>query len=429
MPKECTLPAELTLPSGQIVRLRAAEGAMARREDEHDSLLGSAIALLDEGAIAIIEKNTGEAIAPDALSLADFHVIAAVLAKAGAVEENEVEVECFNCAAMLRARPCEALEIAPWVDGELGDPELDATLPFGVAFEIPAIALDRFRTAKTVTLAQRTVGDARALFDGIDGERMSVSADVVHALGIEALGPVRDRGTIAKALRTCHDDAFAAIIDIWIDSHYPARLAAIAMCAVCNARNDIDAPFDREMNPTFFEGSLLPAPRETRRDDAHFPSLEAFMDRAHAIAEPLFAKISGDPIVLIVEGDTPAVDDGGSPLLGAYVPPPPAPTITVYYQSFRSENDIGDFDWDETLVETIEHELKHHIYFLQGADPMDDEEHAQIEADVRRVIGSREANRRAAAAFGQSMSDFLERTWILWIIVAVAFMLVFMAQR
>ena len=159
------------------------------------------------------------------------------------------------------------------------------------------------------------------------------------------------------------------------------------------------------------------------------PPLEDFVELAHAIADPLIADIPGEKVELIVESGTPAVDDGGEPLLGSYVPPPPRgapvptqpPTVTIYFQTFeRIEREEGPFDWEEELRETIHHELEHHIFHLRGDDPMDEEEHAEIDREVVRVVGRGEATRRTLAAFGLSIPDFLRRGWPLIVLGALA---------
>jgi hypothetical protein len=210
------------------------------------------------------------------------------------------------------------------------------------------------------------------------------------------------------------------------------------------SRNTIDAPALRE-----FELQPLPSPEEREeaiqasddgeRDGSKFtalPKLEDFVDLAHRIADPLIAKlpkVGGDddhqPVELIVESGTPAVDDGGEPLLGSYVPPPPRdahgvlmtpPTVTVYYQTFAAiEREEGLYDWEDELRETIEHELEHHVYFLTGDDPMDEEEHAEIDREVARVVGRSESTRRTLAMFGMSIPDFFKRAWPLVVISAL----------
>ncbi|AKU97651.1 hypothetical protein AKJ09_04315 [Labilithrix luteola] len=389
------------------------------------TVLKQALAAFEAGHVTVASP-TGAPIAWEDLSLVDFHVLAAVFAKIGLVDEEEVEVDCHNCGASLRVAPCSKLEISPWVDDELGDPELDETLPFAAPYDIPAIDLGRVRRVNTVALEARTVGLARTL---IASEHLAMSEAVVQAAGIVALGQTREPARIASALDTCSEASFAAITHVWGESHYPARLAGIVRCASCGARNDVDAPFDRELS---WNVERHPSSSGDEVDaEEGFPSLETFTARAEEIAAELFARVPGEhrPL-LVVEGGTAAVDDGGVPLLGSYVPPPPAPTVSVYYTTFRAMwNEDGPYDWDDELLETIEHELEHHVYFLRGADPMDDEEHAEIDAEERRLVGHRETDRRAVAAFGASFSDFLRRTWILWVLVALAFAFTLATQR
>jgi hypothetical protein len=158
------------------------------------------------------------------------------------------------------------------------------------------------------------------------------------------------------------------------------------------------------------------------------PPIEEFVDLAHAIAEPLIAEIPGEKVELVVEDDVPAVDDGGEPLLGSYVPPPPRdapvpmrpPTVTVYYRTFAAiEREEGPFDWAAELRETIEHELEHHVYYLRGDDPMDAAERDEIDREALRVVGRAEATRRTVAGFGGSLQDFVRRAWPLFVIGAV----------
>lgn len=415
------LPPRLRLPSGRSVIVRASD----QQSDFRGTVLQQALGAFERGHVTLATSK-GESLDVRELALADFHVLAAVLAKSGVIDEAEVEVDCHNCGAPVRVSPCSKLEISPWVDDELGDPELDETLAFGEPYEIPPIDLGRVRRATTVTLEPRTLGEARAL---IASDRLAMNDEVVRAAGIAALGQTRDPARVARALDACPEASFAAVTHVWDESHYPARLAGVVRCTSCGARNDVDAPFDRELS---WNAERHPSPDddELAADDG-FPSLEEFTARAERIAEELFARVPGEhrPL-LVVESGTAAVDDGGMPLLGSYVPPPPAPTVSVYFATFRAMwNDEGPYDWDEELFETIAHELEHHVYFLRGADPMDDEEHAEIDAEERRLVGQRETDRRAVAAFGASFSDFVRRTWILWVIVALAFVFTLATQR
>ena len=379
------LPRALTLPSGRRVTVRA-----GRPAGEREGLFADVLALEDVLDVALTD-----------LALADFPVVRAVLMKAGRVAEEEETVTCQNCEAELHVRPCAALETGPWEHGEANDPELDRTGPFGEEL------------AHGLVLRPRTVKEALPLFRAAAPLRMT--AAIVEALGIERIGERRTPARIARFLAGCDDATFAAISGAWIDAHYPLRLGADVICPTCNARNTDDAPAERELDRG-------PAPQ----GDAALPDLEAFVERAHEIAEPLLAAYPD--VALVIEDGTPAVDDGGEPLLGSYLPPPSAdaavpqrpPTVTIYWRTFVAvARDEEDFDWEDELHETIEHELEHHGYFLQGHDPMDEEERRAIVDETVRVVGKTEASRRALGIFGGSLVDFLRRAWPLVLLAAL----------
>jgi hypothetical protein len=313
------------------------------------------------------------------------------------------------------------MEIGPYVDGELGDEELDTTLPFGEPHEVPPMET-------TITFAPRTVGEAKPLLRALAKKRFDVTADVVRAMGVVALGAEKDATRIAEALASCDDDAFDVVSSIFLESHYPLRLHGTAICKACGAKNEVDAPYDRELEPI----------RTKPADMEPFPDFEAFAERAQAIAAPLVDEIPGERVDVIVDEATPAVDDGGEPLLGSYLPPSlggggqlaSAPLVTIYYRTFRSMwEDDGPYDWDAELVETIEHELEHHFFFLRGEDPMDEEEREEIRAEAVRIVGRREAQRRVAQGFAASVSDFVKRTWLLWLLVIIALVVTLLTQR
>lgn len=396
------LPRTVTLPSGRRLTVRAREAG-----EGGEGLFADAIAAAD-----LVED--GRAVDVRDLALADFHVVRALLAKARAIDEAPVEVACSNCDEVLRdVRPCAGLETGPYEDGELDDEELDALLETGVPHAIPPIFLGRARLARSVTFAPRTVREAAALHRALAAYDLAIDEALVAAMGIVALGPLRDPARIAKALAACDDPG--GVTDAFLETHYPLRLACDVFCPACKARNTVDAPYDRE----FELSALAPAGGEP------LPPLEAFVERAHRLGDPL---LPDGPVELVVSDDTPAVDDGGEPLLGSFEPPPPEgallptrpPTITIYYRTFQAaaRDDVG-FDWEAELLETIEHELEHHGYWARGgSDPMDEEERAAIAREAVRVIGRGEATRRTFAAFGISLGDFARRAWPL---VAIAF--------
>jgi hypothetical protein len=60
---------------------------------------------------------------------------------------------------------------------------------------------------------------------------------------------------------------------------------------------------------------------------------------------------------------------------------------------------------------------------------MDDEERAAIREEAVRLVGRKEATRRAAQDFGSSVRDLLARTWPLWLLVALALAIAYATQR
>jgi len=429
------LPSKLTLPSSAVVQLR-----LARSEERSAQVRSAGEPLFAEVATVLAEKRVtitknGAPLDLDALPLRDFHVIRAVLTRSGVIGEEEVEVSCRNCGEPIRMFPCAALEIAPWVDGETNDEELDSTLQLGEALEVLPIPLGRVRTARNVTFEERTVGQAKPLFEAAAKPVLDVTAAVVRAMGIVALGAERDAEKIAEALRECDDEAFGAVADAFLATHYVPRLGCVVFCEGCGARNDVDAPYERESGGG--GGSERGSGSEGGSESA-FPGFEAFAARAREIGAPLMEVAPTADVELVIEGGTPAVDDGGEPLLGSYVPPHPgdagaptrAPVVTVYYRTFRAMwTEEGPYDWDAELVETIEHELEHHVAFLRGDDPTDDDERAVIRDEAVRIVGRREAERRAIEGFGASVTDFLRRTWPLWVLAMLGLLAMLATQR
>lgn len=416
------LPKALTLPSGQRVTLRLDPDA----KDPASPMTGSsrfapALALLGSRVKLDGVGDVGD------LPLGDFHVLRGVLSKHGLLEEEEIEIDCANCGEVLRVRPCAGLETGPWENGELGDPELDRTLAFGAA--APLSEGDQAGSeAHTITVAPataivfapRTVREAGPLLAALSRPELEIDGAVVTAMGITELGPEKDPARIATTLMECDDATFSAVTDAWLDAHYVPRLAADTTCPACKAKNTVDAPYAREFDrgASRGEGSANPA----------LPPLEGFVEIAHAIAQPLL-DATPEPPELVVEEGTPAVDEGGVPLLGSYLPPPPkdAPvptgpaTVSIYYRTFEAcAAEEPSFDWEAELRETIEHELEHHVYYLRGDDPMDEAERAEIAAEAVRIVGKTEAARRELSGFGSSFPDFVRRAWPLVLIAAVA---------
>lgn len=424
------LPRRVVLPSRLEVRLEARDAPGAARDPVSGPRFAAALDVLQRGVVRVADAK-GAAIDPRGLPLADFHVLRALLLRSGFLHEEEIDVACRNCDAPVRGLPCRGLEIAPYADGELDDPELDHTTPFGEPIPIAEIALGRARRATSMTLAPRTVGDAEPLFKAVSAPSLDLDASVVRALGIVALGAERDPARIAEALAHASDEAFADVADAWLSAHYAPRLGAVLVCRACGARNDVDAPWQRELEP----GSPT---RATGAGSSAFPSFDAFAERADALAARHLAAVRGDPVSLVVVDRPADVDDGGEPLLGSYLPASPGdahtapspPTVTVYFRTFQAMwNEEGPYDWEAELDETLEHELLHHEYHLRGDDPMDEEEREEIRAEGLRVVGRRESQRRAVRGLGVDLGEFFRRTWPLWIVALAALLLGLLTSR
>ena len=249
--------------------------------------------------------------------------------------------------------------------------------------------------------------------------RLAITAAVVSAMGVVALGTEQAPAAIAGALARCSNDAWAAIGDWFLQAHYSPRLAAVVLCPKCGARNDVDAPYEREFEPSRLTG------QSNEPNDALFPDFDAFATHAQESFEALAGEVAGQ-VRLVVDEGVPACDEGGEPLLGSYEPPGGDVTapfgngaVTLYYRTFRAiHEEEGPYDWKAEVDETLAHELEHHAGWRAGDDPMDDDERAEILQERLRVVGRRQASRQSVVALGADVRGFLARTWLIWAIVA-----------
>lgn len=363
-------------------------------------------------------REKGRAVEVGTLALAEFHALRAIATRLGWLGEEAIEVHCRNCDEPFEVRPCAGLPLGPFADAELDDAELDRTLPLDEAHEISEVRVGKER-ATALRLADVTVAQAEPLHAALARRELRVTPEVVRAMGVVAMGDVRSPAIIARALSACSDEAFGAVTELFLRAHYPLRLGGVAACPSCGARNDVDAPYDREFDAQH--------PGE-RAESEPFASFEAFDARARAVAEELLGGALGAEIALVIEGGVPACDDGGEPLLGSYVPghagdamdPSRLPEITVYYWTFVAMWKDGPYDWDAELVETIEHELEHHDAFLRGRDPQDEEERDEIAREAQRLHGTKATARATLRAFGADLGEFVRRTWPLWVLALIA---------
>ncbi len=446
------LPDGVHLPSGRRVRLSdvAAVRARAALAKEHDGPFAEALGVLSgEGVLA---DAGGAPLDVYTLPVRDVHVLRALVTRAGHAREEVAEFSCENCGEPFKVAPSTLLEPAPFVDGELSDPELDAPFPFGEPLSIPKILLPpgrvpprraasrlpsaprrpaSARSAETVTFAERTAEDARALFRLADAlisgraRSLRITPAVVLGMGVVALGEERRTSVLADALMDASSAAWARVLEHWHDAAYPRRLFAVHRCAECGARNDLDVPLARELER---ESVSFPRARSAAAREP-FPDLDAFEALVKVHAEQIYEARGVRNIDLFVDADVPHCDEGGEPLLGSYLPGgvdedtgvPRAPEIRLYYRTFKGEVLADpDFDVEGEIHETIDHELTHHLNHLSGADPLDDEEHAAIDDEEARRVGSKELLRRTRRAAATDATAFLRTTWPLWLAILIA---------
>jgi hypothetical protein len=372
--------------------------------------------LVTSGDLAL--RDEGKPLDVAGLSLADFHALRAICTRLGWLHEDPVEFACRNCGFVMSIASCATLPLGPFVDRELCDPELDALLDLSARHPIVPVALGGGRVAEDVSLLPLAAETAFPLHRALRRRRLVVSERVVRAMGLGSLGPESDPRHIAEVLAGCSDATWGSVCDLFLRAHYPLRLGAVVVCSQCGARNDVDAPFEREFAMSAGGGPSAVQP---------FPEFEEFARRSEA----LFAEIGGPlahDVRLVVDDGVAACDEGGEPLLGAYVPPggdPSAPVgvgeVTVFYRTFRSAAaEENDFDWASELAETIDHELRHHEGWRVGYDPMDDSERDEVAREQARVLGRKAVARATVSELGADFRGFLVRAWPLWVIVVVA---------
>jgi len=420
------LPQRLHLPSGKLVRLTKL-AAVSSEASPSSTLFADALHLFEHGFV--LEDERQGRIEIDELRLDDFHTLRALACRVGLLSESAVSVRCRNCDEVFETRPSQALELGPFLDGELDDPDLDAPFPFGEPQPIPEVELSDDRKATTVVLSPRTVKQARPLWRALAKPSWELDASLVEAMGIHSLGEERDPEAIAQALSRASEEAFDAVLSIFDDASYPLRLRPDVRCPACAAVVALDAPASREF-------SLVDALPES---DEPFLDLEAFEARVREIADQVYAERGvTEAVHLVVHTGVPATDDGGVPLLGSYMPGGAEPgtgilkppEVTLYYRTFRAIwEEEGPYDLDAELRETIDHELVHHLHYLAGHDPMDDEERALIEEEASRLVGRRELSRRARAGFIADVGEFWRRTWPIWLFAALATAMATVMQR
>ena len=415
---------KLELPSHRIVELE-----LTKVEEPEETALFSTARRLFE-TCTITEKK--RAIDVGSLELRDFHALRAVATKKGFLPEEAVNVPCRNCDEVLVHCPCAALEIGPFEECALNEPELDASLDLAAAHAVLDLGAVRFTAL--------TLDDALPLHAALARSAaplrkpLVIRASVVRAMGIAQVGTARDPKAIARAVARCSEPAWRTLTNLFLSANYSPRLFSIARCPACGARNDVDAPYDREFA---FDDDSSGVEEQGSSNDEPFIAFEAFADRAREIAYEILPPSDEEDFVFLVEGGVAACDEGGDPLLGSYLPPAAGdagalsrpPEIAVFYRTFRAMwQEDGPYDWEDELRETVEHEYEHHGGHLRGDDPVDDEEREEIDRERVRIVGKRALATGEVRALGADITLFMRRTWPLWLILVLVTILLTMTR-
>lgn len=362
------------------------------------------LAALDAGEV----KVDGASV--DALGLREISALAIVLAQAGVGREEEVAVACQNCDTVFHARPALEVELGPFLDGELDDEELDPPFDEG-PHDVTGTGERETSRVRFVRRAGKALREALAL-DGDDADRLV-------ALGVAALDDATDPTRIAEQLRE-NPDTFDDVEDLLAAQLSPLRLEAGSICPECGLRSYLPAP-RRQALP------WEPLPPMTT-EVAGFPGEGRFEELVARSFERWRAAKGARGVELAVVHGPADVDDGGVALLGAYEPPQDGalvmpPVVRVYTRTFRAMFREEPYDVEREIDVTVRHELDHHLAYLSGDDPVDDEERDEVLRDELRTVGRKESLRRATRAARGDVGAFFGRTWPLWaalVIVAYA---------
>lgn len=353
-----------------------------------------------EGAVHI--EREGERVALDDLWVADFHLLRDLAERRAAIAPGERgPLRCRNCGAGLTVGegPLEPLLVPQQA------PEFvrRAPEPWRVELAEPLDGVAAF------TIRPVRVKEARALLRFVETEG-AIRAAVVRGIGLESLeleGRTLTRARdIADALDQAPDALLDAIAAAYLELAYPLRCAIPTRCGSCEAIHDVPSPAERELDGSWdaIDGD---------RDHGPFPDFEAFARMARRIARRVYRRNGVKNLQLVVDDGTPAVDDGGEPLLGSYLPEPETvgPTftewrfvITLYYRTFEAMFLDAPYDVEAEIDETIDHEIEHHLHHLAGHDPLDEEERAEARRELERTYGKETVRRAEEAALANELA-------------------------
>ncbi len=384
------------LPSGRRVRVRTAQAqAPTSKKKAPRALFDETREALRTGALVVEDAKTKARLddaAIDGLALAYFHVLRDFAIRSKLVPSEAEAITCDNCDTPLRFDGA-SLPLADLEDRYEGDaPPAERDVPLA--------------EGQHVRMRPITLAEAAPLFRELARNRpFRITPALVRAMGIVRLTTgattADEPRALARALADLDDERWSAVEAGFLALAYPARAISVLPCPKCETVHELEVPWPRELEPSQYH---------PRRDEAvPFPSAEEFEDHVARVAAVVFERMGVTGMTLRVEPGVPDVDAGGIPMLGCYGPEQGEDgrtefVVTLFFRTFeRSFRDDARFDWEHEVEETLEHEVQHHLYYLDGHDPMDEAERKETEADaIRRAGGKARLQReeRAAVAHG-----------------------------
>jgi hypothetical protein len=389
------------LPGGGRLRVRRARKGAARVDDVVEGtrlFAGRTLGALLAGEVVVEPVEGASRVPLDraailALDVRDFHALRDACERLGAVAPEETQAgECRNCDTPLAADP-RGIPLDDLEERHAGEPVVrEMRVPLGMAVRV---GRGRVRDA---LLRAPTVEAVRPLWAALAKDApLRVTPALVRALGVRALGKEKRATVLARVLAEVPDRAWTAIEQGFLEVAYGARALRPLLCPACGALHEVDAPLVREFDGprgrdpemTFYDGDAL----------GGFPDAARFEALVARVGAEVYAARGVRNIALRVEVGVPELDTGGEPLLGSYEPRQdvdaagnvaPEFLVTVYYRSFaRMHAEEGAYDVEAEVRETIDHEIEHHLHYLSGHDPMDEEERAAARRDLEDVYGAK----------------------------------------
>lgn len=387
------------LPSGRRVRIRTTGKPRdaGKKQLRQRALWDDTRALLRTGVLVVEDAKTKVSLddaAIDALPLADFHVLRDFAIRSKLVASEPEEFPCDNCDEPLTFDGA-SLPVADLEDRYEDEPASEELV---VALEEPVKVPGG--TVERVRLEPVTLKEATPLLRELARDRpFRITPALVRAMGIvrlEGTTTLEEPRAIARALIQATDESWSAVEAGFLSLAYPARAIAVLSCPKCENVHELEVPWPRELEPSQYHRG--------RHESATFPDAEAFEDHVERVAGLVFERMGVAGMTLRVEPGVPEVDSGGVPMLGSYAAEPGEDggiefVVTLYFRTFeRAFKEDARFDWEREVEETLEHEVQHHLYYLDGHDPMDEAERKETEADAARRAGGHARLRKAERA-------------------------------